>query len=81
MSRSIETADSVFGINNLLAGEYALISSLVEEPQVHKASKNEHAIVHLSQILECQATSCKETVSVTAEKSKEQEAESATLQC
>ena len=40
MSRNIETADSIFGIDNLLASDYALISALVEELLVHKASKN-----------------------------------------
>ena len=31
MSRNIEIADSIFGIDNLLASDYALISSLVED--------------------------------------------------
>ena len=39
MSRKIETADSIFGIDNLLGSEYALISSLVEDLLVYKASK------------------------------------------
>ena len=39
MSRIIETADSIFGIDNLLASDYALISSLVEDLLVHKTSK------------------------------------------
>ena len=39
MSRNIETADSIFGIDNLLASDYALISSLLEDLLVHKASK------------------------------------------
>ena len=39
MSRNIETADSIFGINHLLASDYALISSLVEDLLVHKAGK------------------------------------------
>ena len=39
MSRNIETADSIFVIDNLLASDYALISSLVEDLLVHKASK------------------------------------------
>ena len=39
MSRDIKTADSIFGIDNLLASEYALISSLVEDLLVIKASK------------------------------------------
>ena len=40
MSRNIETADSIFGIDNLLASDYALISSLVEDLLVHEASKS-----------------------------------------
>ena len=39
MSRNIETADGIFGIDNMLASDYALISSLVEGLLVHKASK------------------------------------------
>ena len=39
MSRNIETADSIFGIDNLLFSDLALISSLVEDHIVHKASK------------------------------------------
>ena len=38
MSHNIKTADSIFGIE-LLASDYALISSLVEDLLVHKASK------------------------------------------
>ena len=38
MSRNIETADSIFGIDNLLVSDYALISLLVEDLQVHNAS-------------------------------------------
>ena len=39
MSRNIKTADSIFAIDNLLASDYALISLLVEDFLVHKASK------------------------------------------
>ena len=39
MSHIIETVDSIFSIDDLLASDYAVISSLVEELQVHKASK------------------------------------------
>ena len=39
MSRNIETADSIFCIDNLLASDYALISSLVEDILVHTTSK------------------------------------------
>ena len=35
-----KTADSIFGIENLLASDYALISSLFEDLLVHKANKN-----------------------------------------
>ena len=45
MSRNIETADSIFGIYNLLASDYALISSLVEDLLVHKASKKSMPLV------------------------------------
>ena len=39
MCGNIETADSIFGIDNSLASDYAVISSLVEDLLVHKASK------------------------------------------
>ena len=39
MSRNIKTADSIFVIDNLQASAYALISSLIEDLLVHKASK------------------------------------------
>ena len=39
MSCNSETADSIFGIDNMLASDYALISSLVEDLLVYKASK------------------------------------------
>ena len=45
MSRNIETADSIFGIDNLRASDYALISSLVEDLLVHKASKKSMQLV------------------------------------
>ena len=43
--RIIETADSIFGIDNLLASDYALISSLFEDLLVHKASKKSMQLV------------------------------------
>ena len=39
MSRNIKKDESIFGIDNLLASDYALISSLVDDLKVHKASK------------------------------------------
>ena len=45
MSRNIGTADSIFGIDNLLASDYALISSPVEDLLVHKASKKSMQLV------------------------------------
>ena len=39
MSRNIKTADSIFGIDSLLASDYVLNSSLVEDLLVHNASK------------------------------------------
>ena len=45
MSRNIETAGSIFGIDNLLARDYAPISSLVEDLLVHKASKKSMQLI------------------------------------
>ena len=45
MSHNIETADSIFGIDNLRASDYALISSLVEYLLVHKSSKKSMQLV------------------------------------
>ena len=82
MSRNIETADSIFGIDNLQASDYALISSLVEDLLVHKSSKKSMQLVTSHKVRTVKQPALNNHVmSFAAEESKEQEAESSILQC
>ena len=82
MSRNIETADSIFGIDNLRASDYALISSLVEDLLVHKSSKKSMQLVTSHKVRTVKQPAVNNHVmSFAAEESKEQEAESSIWQC
>ena len=48
MSCNTETADSIFGIDNLLASDYALILSMAEDLLVHKMSKRSMQLAPLT---------------------------------
>ena len=79
ISRNIKTADSIFGIGNLLASDHALISSLVEDLLVHKAGKKSMQLATSHKVRTVKQPAVKKQCQ--SQLKKEQEAKSHILLC